>query len=183
MENITVGQLYSLHPDDVAQYRNVLQDLRPRDYVPAWPYELGDPYRAKSLFDMSFGDVVSLKTAINGDIAEAFRLVFGITTEYLINLKVVDFFHAFNWMRAELGKINEAETIRLGGISDAKWEQAGAKRLGIFRELNVLISIAKMFGCRPQDVQDWKYSLVFSLLLHDKVHGEVTKEFYRLKNQ
>ena len=54
-------------------------------------------------------------------------------------------------------------------------------RLVPFGELNTLKSLAQQFGKSPDEVENWKYNLVFSLMLHDKVSGEVQKAYNELK--
>ncbi len=172
IENIRLSRFdridRSLHED----YMRVLTALRPRP-------RLG-PFKARRLTGLTFSEV----TLIRGWFAEgntmgllkAMELVFGCKRERLGQFRVVDYFHAFNWLTRELEFLAEQEQRHLSGKLGPELEMAGVRRLDRFKELNALVALAVQFGITPQEVEKWNYGLVFSLLWYNKVYREVEKD-------
>lgn len=137
-------------------------------------------YKAKRLTGLPFGDVTKVKNlAVAEEYPKVFEIVFGITEKELSNTRVKEFFMALNWVRNELGTLIEREK-HLVGDEDPKMVEAGSARLNVFKEMNILIPLSKEYGMTPDEIAGWKYSTVFTIMYHEKVSGDIEKEYTRL---
>src|SRR5690625_997303 len=115
--------------------------------------------------------------------AEAFGIVFRCKSNEFYSQRVSDFLPALNWLKDSIENLMENEKA-LSGDVDPLLEMAGVEKLARFGELNVLVSLGQRFGKSPYEVGQWKYSLVFALMMHDKVHGDIEKTYNELlKNE
>lgn len=171
--NIKLRKLLSLDQDRFEYYNNVLKYVNGKADIDA-------------LENLPFGDIIKLKKYIQLEtyegIAKCFEVVHGINKKDLFKLSVLEFYSRFNWIKENLKKLIDREHANLKADADEKLKLAGLDRLNIFGELNTLIAIAEKYGKTPQEVEGWQYSLVFSLMLHSKISGDIYKRYTELLN-
>lgn len=174
IEHITVLQFFQLQDEAKAfQYVELQSVMKEK------PVFL--KRKAKPLGSLTYGEVAKLKRAISKPtfekLLEAFQMVFGVNRNEYLNAGVVDYFYALNWIRKAILEIVEKEKKLGGNDPDPFLEMAGVKRLSAFGEMATLINLGKQFGKTPEEIENWKYNVVFSILLYEKVHGEVNKSY------
>lgn len=166
LTNITTKKLFSLSQKDFEGYRSLLTYVK--------------TVKGKELGTLSFGQVATIKKALQQPTLEALQNIFSLVYSIEIrNLNTIQFFERFNWIEAELKKIAERE--KLLSSSDAIWEQAGGEQLVKFGELNTLRALAMQFSTTPQEVENWTYNLVFTLMYQNKTLNEVQEQYHKLK--
>lgn len=177
LEKIPVHKLFKLEYNSFEQYHNVLKHLQP----------IAIKRKGKSIAsmtDLTFGEVTEVKMNLQDasfdNMKEIFKTVFRLKKYEFLNIDVLEFYHALNWIREEIQSIYENEKQNLSQAPDPKLVEAGIEDLNIFGELNTLIALGEKFGKAPQEVENWNYNLVFSLMLHQKISGEVSKNYSEL---
>ncbi|SOC79835.1 hypothetical protein SAMN06296241_1372 [Salinimicrobium sediminis] len=183
LDNITVKQFFHLKDENLAQ--QYLQFTLPGNPFYLKPRGVFAKKEATPLGQLTFGQVANIKHNLSKpsfeNIFECFEFVFNVKLETYLRQDVISYFYALNWITSNLKQLVERESKSLGGDPDDLLDMAGVKRLAAFGELNTLKSIAQQFGKSPEEVENWKYNLVFSLMLHDKVSGEVQTAYNQLK--
>jgi hypothetical protein len=177
--NIKTKRLFSLETTKFEQYHNTLKLLKAKSILKG--------KQAKSIESLTFGEVVELKRNLSTptieNVLRAFSLVFELSDQDVLKTDVVDFYHAFNFIKEEITIIADREQKKLSSVPDEKLKSAGIEELNIFGELNTLILIGEKFGKSPQEVENWSYSLVFSLMYHDKISNDISKRYSKILNQ
>ena len=179
LKDIRVREYLRLPIDEVARYIELQKVLKGK------PEFCGN--RAKELRKLSYGQVKMIGKRLANpsfdDLADIFKLVFDVSREKILRANIVEFFYAINWISKNLITLVENERKLLRTEMDPMLEAAGVERLMPFSELSVLLDLGKKFGMHPEEVEKWNYSLVLSILVHDKIFGEVKKEYDRLKSK
>ena len=177
LAKIPVYKLFKLQNESFEEYHNLLKHLEPK------------PIKRKgkiisSLTDLTFGEVAGLKMSFSDtsfeSMRDVFKTVFGLKKFEFLNVDVINFYHALNWIREEMQSIYERERHNLTSTPDAKLKDAGIEDLNMFGELNTLIALGEKFSKPPQEVENWNYNLVFSLMLHQKVSNDINKRYQEL---
>lgn len=142
---------------------------------------------AKRLGELQYGEVASLKQSIQTpdfeSLADMFTIVFGVKKNQFINAPVTDFLSALGWLRQSIVDLIKKEYNALKSEPDPDMEAAGVNRLSIFAEMNTLIAIGQQYGKSPEEIETWKYNLVFALMLHNKTISEVQKSYAEIKSK
>lgn len=176
MYNIPLHALYKLPPEEMDKYLNLISVLKPLSKI--------GRYKATPLFDLTYGEVKEVEslllTATSESISQAFKYVFKMPEKVFYKLRAVTFLKALNHLFEDLKSIAELEK-NLIPKPDPIFEMAGADRLSIFGHFALLKRLAEKFKTPPQGIEDWKYSVVYAVLLHDKIYGEVEQEYNQLK--
>ena len=178
LENITVKEFFQLEEKQAAKYLQLKAIMNPSQKF--------CKRKAVPLGQLSFGEVSELKRLIVEDTHHAvvgiFQTVFKLKEKEILNAEVVSFFYAANYINREVLSLIKKEYNALKQEQDPDLEMAGIKKLSIFGELSTLIGIAERYGNTPMEVEDWKYNMVFSLMLHDKVTKEIQKNYNEIKS-
>lgn len=179
LDNISVFQLYHLPQDHFQNYME-LQGL-----MAAKP--IFNKRRAKKIESLEFGQVAQLKRIMLNPtyqgLIDAFKMVFGVKADDYKRAYVTDYFYAINHLRQSVTELIEKEQKALKSEPDMFMEMAGAERLNMFAELNTLVDLGKQFGKSPEEVERWPYSMVFALVLHNKITAEIMKRYHELKSK
>ncbi len=174
LKNISIKAFFALE-EGFEEYHNVLKYLNPK------PVLKGN--RAKKIQSFSYGEVRAIIGTVQSpnfeSIIEMLCKVFNLKKRQVYRISVVDFYHAFNWIKQEIKVILKKEQV-LNSKPNGKLIQAGIKKLNVFGELNTLIALGKQFGKSPTEVQQWSYRLVFSILYHEKTVNEIDKNYNNL---
>ena len=93
---------------------------------------------------------------------------------------MVKFYHSLNWIKEEIQNVYEREVQSLSSPPDSKLKDAGIDDLNIFGEMNTLIALGEKFGKAPQEIENWNYEIVFSLILHQKISSDINKRYIEL---
>lgn len=179
LRNILIKDLFSLQADMFEKYHNTLKFLKP---LPIFKNKELTPIEA-----LTFGEVISIRQNLRNQnidgIYDIFKIVFGFKSNDFFKLKVVQFYQAFNWVQEQILLIEKREQSKLSSSPDDKLKSAGIEDLNIFQELNTLIALGEKFGKSPQEVENWTYSFVFSLMYHEKISNEINKRYFKIINK
>ncbi len=183
LDNISVKEFFQL--EDEQLFKQYMRFTDEKDPFYLKPKGVFAKRNATPLGELTFGEVANLKYNLSKptyqNIYECFDMVFKVKLQNYLNQDVVSYLYAFNWIKDSSQKLIDREQKALNSEPDPFLEMAGVMRLVPFGELNTLKAIAQQFGKSPDEVENWKYNLVFSLMLHDKVSGEVQKAYNELK--
>lgn len=179
LNNISVVQLYHLPQQDFHNYMELQKLMKAKPVF--------NKRNAKKIESLEFGQVARLKRILlkptYQGLIEAFKLVYGVKNNEYQHADVITYFYALNHIKIEIKKIIKKEQVALKSEPDMMMQMAGSDRLNVFAELNTLIDLGKQFGKSPEEIERWPYSMVFALVLHNKVHGEIMKRYHELKSK
>lgn len=144
-------------------------------------------HEATPMTQLTFGEVgtikSNLKTVTLDSILEIFQIIYSISDKEFFEADVVTYFYALKYIEKEIVSLIDKERKILSSIPDPIMEMAGSKRLQGFGESSTLINLGRSFGKSPEEIEQWKYGLVFMILAYDKVSGEVQKEYQQIKGK
>lgn len=173
--NISISQFLKL--EDPSEYE-ALTFLKGR------PEFVGK--KAKPVEELKWGEVMELREGLVGPetnkaMIRAFRLIFKATEKEVLNSKVVDFYYAANWILSEFERLANAEKNISGeDEQDAKWIAAGGDVMNKYRHFNVMMNLAIQFGVTPQEIEEWKYGLVFLILKYNADKARIEKRYMEM---
>ncbi|TYP71495.1 hypothetical protein [Aquimarina intermedia] len=177
LNHISVKEFFTLEEDQAKEYMKLQEIIKPSN-------EFGK-YKAKKLGVLSFGQVASIKRNVlnpNYDsLIETFQLVYDVKVDQILNSDIVDFLQAFNYILESTKNLITKENKALSSDPDFDLEMAGINRLSVFGELSTLIAIAEKFGKTPQEVEEWQYNFVLSLMIHNKIYKEIEQKYNEIK--
>lgn len=179
LNKISVLEYLRLGEADLNNYNNLQKVMNPRDTF------IGR--KAKGIGELTFSEVKGLQSSFKRpsleDVLNAYQLFFGVSKHQFLKAPITEFFYSSNWITETLLKTVENESKALqSNDADPDMELAGSGRLAIFGELNTMFDLGERYSKDPTEIGGWKYNTVFSILVHDKVIGEVRREFQRIKN-
>lgn len=176
LTNISVKEFFQLNDQEVMSYVELQTIMKSK------PIFLNR--KAKDLGQLEFGQVAQLKRNISNptfeNLYESFKMVFGTKKMEYLSADIISYFYALNWIRENIISIINKEKA-LAPEPDPDLEMAGVKRLSIFGEMSILINLGQKFSKTPTEIERWKYNLVFAILMYDKVHGEIQKNYMKIK--
>jgi hypothetical protein len=179
MENIKFKEFIQVSPELEEKYLRVFKFMKGADSVKL----NGRTYRSKPLIELTFNEVSLLKKKLaDGQLPSIFQGTFGITPDQIMDIYVVEFFKGFNFIRDEMAGIAKMEE-KLSGRPDPVLDEAGIEKMKIFKELNVLIPLARKYGIMTEDVAEWSYGKVFQELLYDKYSSEIEQEASKIRRK
>lgn len=177
LDNITVEELYSLPSQEFGYYMDLENVMLIND-------DRFMKYKARTLGSLTYGNVATIKNNLRDpsfdNIFEIFRLIYRISREDYLKADVVSYFYALKWIKKEVIDLLNKEKRALTSDPNPLMEMAGSKRLGIFGEMGTLITLGKQFSKTPDEIEAWRYDLVFTILVYDKISGEIQKEYRNL---
>lgn len=176
LQKISFKQLFQLQNEKFEEYHNVLQ------YLEAIPIK--GKNKIESITDLTFGEVAIIKMCLQEpsyqNIIEIFKTIFGLEENQIHKIDVVKFYHSLNWIKEEVQNVYDREVQSLSSPPDSKLKDAGIDDLNIFGEMNTLIALGEKFGKAPQEIENWNYEIVFSLILHQKISSDINKRYIEL---
>lgn len=176
LRNIRTKQLFNLDAESFKEYHSILKHLKPKPTL--------NGKQAEALESLSFGEVVEIRHSLSkpntDSISRIFNLVFGTKGTELYKSKILSFYPALNWIKKQMIAISKRESLKLTSTPDAKLKEAGIDNLNKFGELNTLTMLGEKYGTTPQEVEKWKYSLVFALVYQEKVTNDINKNYARI---
>lgn len=179
LRNIKIFKLFQL-PDPVFEkYNSIMRYLIPKNHL--------RKYKSKDFSEISYGDIILVKRLSENpdfeDLVNIFETVFGIKRKKLLRTRIIDFYHALNHIKKEIETIEFRELKNLNSRTDDELKRAGVEKLNIFGELNTLILLGSKYGKSPEEIEQWSYGLVFSLLLHEKITNDINKNYTEIINK
>lgn len=179
LEDITVKELYQQTPKVFESYMELQHVLNAKPMFSNKP--------AKKLESLTFGEVAKLKRIVMNiryeGLIEAFTMVFGTNKVYYEMASVTDYLPALKYINHSISILVKREMKLLSSESDPELDLAGVEKLNKFAELNVLIDLGKKFGKSPDEIQNWRYGTVFSIMLHQKTESEIQKRYIEIKQR
>jgi len=169
MENIRLYELLKLDQKQADLYENIFQFAKPVDHV--------GKYKGRKLQMLTFAEVNALKKLANKlDYIPAFQIVFGIPEIVLLKTRVQEFFTALNWLRNEMQILIEREKLLISE-PDPEQIEAGIEELNIFKEMNILIPLSKEYCVKPEELAEWRYSAIFTIIYHAKINADIERRY------
>lgn len=178
LTNISVSDFFQLNEDEVIKYLELQSLMKSKNVF--------TKRKAKELGYLTFGDVSQLKMDMAAptfeNLADSFKVVFGVKKNDYLKSDVVSFFYALNHIKESVKELIKKEKA-LESEPDPELELAGVNKLNIFGEMATLINLGEKFSKAPTEIETWKYNLVFAILLYDKKKGEVKNKYDELKSE
>lgn len=177
LKNITIAELYQLDEYDFLCYMELKKLMNSKPF-----FCKREP---KKITSLKFGEVSKIKRVIQKPtlegLQEVFSIVFGVKKMQYQNAKVTDYFYGLNHITKSILEIVKREQKALKAKEDADLDAAGVDKLSRFGELSTLIEVGKKFGKSPEEIEQWKYSLVFSIIFYGKVENEIKDNYSQIK--
>lgn len=178
LDKITVEEFFKLPEEDAAKYMDLEDILLVKDSTFA-------KHRATELGELTYGNIGTIRRNLTegtfDSVYDCFKIIYGISLRKYLDADIVDYFYAFKWIKQEVLKQINNEKKVLKSDPDYYSEMAGADRLKVFGEFATLLIIGRSFSKDPEEIENWKYNKVFTILAYDKIQGEVTKRYHELK--
>ncbi len=178
LRNISTKRLFSLQAKRFDQYHNTLKHLKAKPVL--------KNKQATPIENLSFGEVIAIKQILNNPnidgLLQVFKMVFKLNKNKVLNIPVLDFYHAFNWVQEQVLIINKRERSQLVSKLpiDSKLKDAGIKEFNELGEMKSLIEVGKMFGKSPESIAKWRYSIVFSILKDSRIANDVNVRYNKI---
>ena len=176
LNHIKVKEFFHLKDEDASKYLELQSIMKSEDIFLN--------YKAKPLGQLTYGQVAQIKrTFKNPDynsLLECFKLVFKVKEDKYLNSDIVNYFYALNWIKEQVMALVEKEKM-LVPDPDPDLEMAGVKKLSVFGEMSTLINLAQKFSTSPMVIETWTYNTVYTILLYQKIEGEVRKSYNQIK--
>lgn len=177
LEHITVKELYQLEEYDFLCYMELQKVMNSKPFF--------CKHKAIKITSLKFGEVARIKRVLQNPtfegLQDVFKMVFGVKKTQYYNANVVDYFYGLDHIKNAIIEIVNREQKALKGKEDADLDAAGVDRLSRFGELSTLIEVGKKFGKSPEEIEQWKYSLVFSIIFYGKVENEIKDNYSQIK--
>lgn len=182
IKNYSLKEFLKLPSHKVANYLPLLEVVNPSPNFIKKRKKYGVE---KSLTELTFGEVNSIKSLLSSgdiqDVIEAIKMVYKIKNVYKLN--IFQFYGCFNFLIAEIKKINQVEAERYA-IEPTKYdvylEMAGAKELNKFAELSVLDTLANGNILLFQEIEKQPYTMVHYLLWYRATKENINIRFQEL---
>lgn len=143
--------------------------------------------KAKPIGHLTFGQVKQMQRDFRNptfeQIIDAFILVFDVTKHQVLRSWITDFFHASNHLIKEISATIEKENKALASDPDPDMVNAGIERLNVFGELSVLYDLGARYGMDPEEIENWKYNKVLSIMVHDHIVRQIQTEYSEIKKK
>lgn len=179
LDNIKVRRLYELSDEDFERYMILKSCMKSRpEFMKKTAVEISS---------LEFGEVCEIKRIIVKPTVEGlffiFQCIFKVTKDEFLGADVISFFYALNHIGEDVEKLLTKEKMLEPQDEEESFlmKEAGSHRMQIFQELPILTSFAERFSTVPHDIEKWKYSLVFSIMLQDKVLSDIRRRYEDLK--
>lgn len=185
LENISVSEFFQLKDDELA--KKYLRFTDPEDTFYIQPSGTFRGYLGVKLSSLTYGQVAGIKQILDNPTEEiifnAFSHIFGVKRGVYLNAKITEFMAALNYIKEEVISLVETENQLFESDPDPLMEEAGAQRLAMFGELNILKLIGMQFGKSPMEVENWSYNLVISLVVHNNTIIGIEKKYAELTSK
>jgi len=173
MDNIRIEELFKLPQHTQERYANLLKYLAPKAKL------CGKDGR--QLGDLTYAEVAKIKRLANDqDPLNVLAIVFNVSEPEILKVRCMEFFAALNWVQLELHILQEREKLLTEDV-DPDLEEAGVKRLDVFKEFNVLIPLSKEYSLPPETIADWQYSTIFTILYHAKITNDIQRRHMEIQ--
>lgn len=182
LDNISVAEFFQLKDDELA--KKYLRFTTPEDPFYIQPSGTFQNFKGAKLGSLTYGQVAGIKQILGNPTEEiifnAFSHIFGVKKGIYLNARITEFMAALNYIKEEVISLVETEKQLFESDPDPLMEEAGAQRLAVFGELNILKLIGMQFGKSPMEVENWSYHLVISLVVHNNTIIGIEKKYAEL---
>lgn len=178
--DISIQKYFML--EDTSDYDIFIDAIRPKN-----------KFRGRKCKQLSFDEVEVIKRIFNApnieDIKDVFQTCYQVTgsfdksaDEEFWGTSIFELFKAKNYLMSYIEKIIERETNQLSGGEDDKMMMINAgERLKPVSHQLTKIRIGEQFGKSPKEIGRWNYSDVFSILVANKINGDLMKDYHAIK--
>ena len=175
LTHIKVRQFFQLKEDEAAKYVELQSIMKSEDIFLN--------FKAKPLGELTFGQVSQIKRVFMKptyeNLLECFKTVFKVREDKYLNSDITHYFYALNWIKEQVMVLVEKEKMLIPD-PDPDLEMAGVKKLNVFGEMATLINLAQKFSTTPMEIEKWNYNVVFTILLYQKLEGEVRRDYMNI---
>jgi hypothetical protein len=98
------------------------------------------------------------------------------------NASIFDLFRAKRYLQDWIVDVIEKENIQLAGVPDEKLQMINAgERLKAVSHLLTKMRLGEQFGKSPNEIGQWKYNTVFTILVANKRSNDIQREYSEIK--
>lgn len=153
----------------IDEYTYILRHLKPKD-------------TKTPLMELPLIEVDNIKTNLEGELIQIVALVQQTKEKEVMKMRILDFFGVVNSIRQQLETILRAEQKLQSQYPDQKWEMVGgSEKMAKFGIYNTTIALAEQFNTTPQEIEQWPYGRVFTILLHNVTRHDLQHQMNRIK--
>lgn len=160
-------------PDDLqVEYTKLLMCINPVD-------------TKRALMDLKLKQVERIKLSKLSDMELIIKTISKLQRtdiNSVLEMRITDFFPLLVSLKNELEVLVRAESQLVPSVPNLKWEIVnGSKRIAKFGIYNTLIPLSKQLGVTMKEVNNMKYSEVFTVLYSNKVNQDLQREMNEIK--
>ncbi|MEE1963551.1 hypothetical protein V1387_12710 [Allomuricauda taeanensis] len=169
IKNYRLGQFLRQPQDTIDEYTYILRHLKPID-------------TKTPLMQLPLIEVDNIKTNLEADLLKIVATVQDTTEKQVLKMKILDFFGVVNSIRNQIETIIRAEQKLQSQYPDPKWEMVGgSEKMARFGIYNTTIALAEQFNTSPQEIEQWQYGHVFTILLHNVTRHDLQHQMSKIK--
>ena len=115
---------------------------------------------------------------------ELYEIFYKVDAKKFLSAPVLDLFYSNKFIVEYLNSLDKREKlldIHTSEEDRMKWKAAGGDRLNQFKELGIMINLGMQFSLSPETIGDWKYNLVYAILLYSSIDRDIEKRKNELR--
>lgn len=131
--------------------------------------------KAKDIYKMPFAEVENIRRKVSTPegLVQAMCILFDCPEKLILDYRVVQFQHAANYLLSQVKRINDVERATLSKPPKHDDIELGVRELDRFGALNILDRLGQEFGKSPEEVEQWPYGLVYSLMWKRRIESDI----------
>lgn len=175
IKNYTFEDFIKMDQDTVDEYMVILRNIKNVDTDTKV-----NQLTLKEVDDLKKGQL----NPTNNNLIAMVAMVQSIEEDVAMKLPIVSFIPIYLSIVEQLEHLVNGEQQLVPAHTNLKWEMVeGSVKMGKFGLFNTTISLAEQFNTTPQEIEKWKYSYVFTILLHNTVKGNLQYEMSKIKTK
>lgn len=170
IKNIKLRDFPTLSEADQEAYERVLRYMKGKPHL--------GRRKARNVYEMPFAEVELMRNGIGTEegFLQAMCLLFDCPKEMITDYRLTQFFAARNHMLSQIEHISNMERLTLSREPDPKLIEAGIKELDRFGALNILDQLGREYGKSPEEIEQWSYGLVYSLMWKRRIESDIDEK-------
>ena len=169
-ESIVTKEIENIKLKDVKEGYKVPEELR---YLK--PKNVLGKRKAKNIYKMPFADVENMRRRFNTPegLIDAMCVLFDCPEDLMLDYRIIQFHHAANYLISQIKRINDVERATLSKPPKQDDVELGIRELDRFGALNILDRLGQEFGKSPEEVEQWPYGLIYSLMWKRRIESDI----------
>lgn len=169
IKNYRLKQFLGQPQELIDEYTYILRHLKPID-------------TKTPLMQLPLIEVDNIKTNLEADLLKIVATVQGTTEKEVMKMRITEFFAVVNSIKKQVETIIKAEQKLQSQYPDQKWEMVGGnEKMAKFGIYNTTIALAEQFNTTPQEIEQWQYGQVFTILLHNVTRHDLQHQMSKIK--